>query len=362
MEDGTKTLTDMWYASPTVRRHIFDGLDVRWGGQRYVKELFIKGHGDNRIRRHGLMSGDIPLKLTLGAKTAWDLMTGSGVYHSILSYDPKIIIIQDSLVRSAGMRADWLRSLVSNQAFKALKYRADLVRSFTYGIDIDAHGGSSTMAEAAAQVYEIGRYLKDSYRFEPIFNISGRGNHIRFPDYLMARAIDMKALFRDCICLEHEGIRWIDMSYVNEVLVDMTRRIVDNVFGDRHNDVDMGLHNVNDRVFRSLYSVHPMTGTVILPLRLGDLKDVAYEDCNIHNVAYPDSGRIRRFKGVMSGYIPNKYSLDWAADDEQQAREGLASAAGMPRPVQLQVNSLLHLLYQHTPVSFHKYLSGYDLG
>lgn len=345
---GSKTVQEMWYDSPTVRDLIFRQYNNQWGGGVFTKEIFMLGHGNVKTSRHGLsykdfMETDVQLN-------AWELMKGCNVYQSLLSYSNRFPIIQDALVRMVDPKADWFRSLAGQQMFNALKFRADLIKSFTFAFDIDAHGKGTTLDDTRRQAYEIGSYFKDRFQFEPVMNISGGGSHVRFPDYMVEQVIDVPRLMADNVSYKCKDYGWVDMHSINDVLVSMTKNVVDKVFGDRCNGVDLELHNNSGRVFRTLYTLHPKTDTVILPLRLIDFDSFDHEDCKISNIVCPDDICIRRFRSIMRGYKNPQYAYDWVGVND-----------GMPKEVRWKVRNLRDIFFQHTPILFHKYLRNDDL-
>lgn len=340
---GSKTVQEMWYDSPTVRDLIFRQYNDQWGGGVFTKENFLLGHGNVKTSRHGLTYRDF--MVTDRQMNAWELMKGCNVYQSILSYSNRFPIIQDALVRTVDPKADWFRSLAGQQVFSALKFRADLIKSFTFAFDIDAHGKDTTLDDTRRQAYEIGSYFKDRFQFEPVMNISGGGSHVRFPDYMVAQVIDVPRLMADNVSYRHKDYGWVDLRSINDVLVGMTEKVVAEVFGDRHNGVDLNLHNNSGRVFRTLYTIHPKTDTVILPLRLADFDSFDHEACRTGNIVCPDDKHIRRFRSIMRGYKNPTYTYDWSGANDD-----------MPKEIRWKVKNLKDIFFQHTPITFHKYL------
>ncbi|NOQ38429.1 hypothetical protein GQ472_06095 [archaeon] len=345
MEDSEtrpKTVQEMWYASPTIRNFIFRQYSEQWGGDIYTKELFLLGHEDVKTSRHGLTCRD--LTADDPERNAWHLMEGCNVYQSLLSYDQRFPLIQEALVNAIRPNTQWFTAMAGHQVFRALKFRADLIRSFTFAFDIDAHDGDeNNLKDTHRQAYMIGSYLKDSYSLEPILNMSGGGAHVRIPDFLIAHVIDVPRLINDNIGYRYKDYGWVDMRPINDVLVSMTKDITDKVFGDEPNNVDMNLHNNSGRVFRTLYTIHPKTGVVLLPSRLKDLESEDYEPYNIHD---HDGEQVNRYKMLRTDHRPLKYTHDWYGGD----------GCEMSSNVRSKVKSLLDIFFQHTPVGFHKYL------
>lgn len=328
-----------------VRSLVSGQYQHRWGNEQYAKEMFLLGAGTN-IRRHGLTHKDFTPSGSMG-RTAWDYMPGSNVYQSILSYNDKFPAVQAELVKAVGSKMIWAQAVVRGSVFKALKYRSDLLKSFTFAVDIDDHRDSPDLAAVSRQAYDFGVYVRDEFHLEMMINKSGGGMHLRIPDHMMAQVIDMPTLFNDNVNVKAGGYSWIDMRRINAALVHMTEGLVKDVFGDRANGVDIHLHSNSDRVFRTLYSIHPSTGTITLPLRLDKMESVSHEDCHISQVRY-DRNTIQN--DIMVKYTRNQYMIDWTD-----------THSTVPRLQLCKVKNLLNLLYRYMPIDFHKYLLGHRL-
>lgn len=351
MASEPETLTQKWYRNPAVRNIIFPEYKRCWGGEEFTKEMFLLGKGDNKISRHGMTCQD--LHRFDPEQDVWNLMENAGVYQSLISYTGRFPVVHENLVKWIYPKSDWFRASACNHMFMALKHRADLIRSITYAIDIDIHNQESALSNAVVQGYKIGTHMKDMYHFEPQFNISGGGFHVRIPDYLMAQAVDMERLIKDSVAYKIGDLQWVDMAYINSVMVDMTKNIVNAVFGDdicdSDHDIDLQLHNNTGRVFRTPYTIHPATGTVTLPLRLKELETVTHEDCNITALTYSNKDKIYQLHRLVTGQVPKSYVHDWSIDHES-----------LPKPVWYQVRNLVDMLYHITPERFHKYIRGYE--
>lgn len=357
MAPDMKTMVNSWYNNPTVRDLIYRQYETRWGDDTFTKELCILDHNPNsRMKIHGKRGLTYKNLNDIGDHAdAYEYMKGANVYQSLLSYGVSYPEIQSNLIKLIDPRTDWLRSVSNHRLFEALKYRADLIKSFTFAFDIDLHSDNKhTMRDMFQQAYMIGSFFKDTYQFEPILNISGGGMHCRFPDYLIAQAIDIDRLLADHVKYSHDGYSWIDMAYINSVLVQLTERVTEEVFGNKpgSNNVDLQLHNNSSRVFRTLYTIHPATGTVVLPVRLKHLPDLDYDSCHISNVAHFDDTHVTLLNKIVTEYRNIPYTYDWST----------ATNKTVPADVSCQVRKLLHILYTLTPVSFHKYLNLYEFG